>query len=49
MAEPERSKTERGSEGPGLALSAAVHSAHCIFAGKGGFGNVIAAVPWQDV
>ncbi len=25
MAEPERSKTERGSEGPGLALSAEVH------------------------
>jgi hypothetical protein len=27
LAEPERSKTERGSEGPGLALSAGVHTA----------------------
>jgi hypothetical protein len=26
LAEPERSKIERGSEGPGLALSAGVHT-----------------------
>jgi len=47
LAGPERSKTERGSEGPGLALSAGVHTA--IFAGEGGFGYVIVAVSWQDV
>ena len=39
MAQPERSKTERGSEGSGLALSAGAHSK--IFPGEGRFGYVI--------
>ncbi len=39
MAQPERSKTEGGSEGPGLALSAGTHSK--LFPGEGRFGYVI--------
>jgi hypothetical protein len=40
-------RLERGSEGPGLVLSAGVHTS--FFAGEGGFGYVIVAVSWQDV
>ncbi len=43
----EKSKTERGSEGPGLALLVGAHIE--FFAGEGRFGYATVAVSWQDV
>jgi hypothetical protein len=43
---PERSKTETGSEGPGLALP---DGPHTIFCWRGGFVYVTIAVSFQDV
>ncbi len=44
----EKSKTERGSEGPGLVLSAGVHSVHILLE-REYLGTSFVAVSWQDV
>jgi hypothetical protein len=44
----QREVRQRETEGPGLVLSAA-WSAHCIFAGGGGFVYVTVDVSFQDI